>query len=278
MSAPPRRSARHPSSSEEGSSLNNSPPDSGGVAPWAPGWLSAVGRFSAACKAPPFRQPHERPSVVRKPRHGPRHPQGLRDTSGSVARGSREIVLCESAIDAMSCFQIPSAADLHLHLWRSRRSPLARRPACPRLRRSSAASMPTAPATPRPPACLPSIRRPPLAAARPRLERRAHFQSLAALSFERHISSDCRAPRYERMGRFAASTAGVIYLIAKVACEVGERDRRTVILRRIELLVSPWVRRWSLQAATCDGHTATSPSMALAGMLQKARNCRRSRS
>jgi len=30
LSAPPRRSARHPSSSEEGSVFNNSPPDSGG--------------------------------------------------------------------------------------------------------------------------------------------------------------------------------------------------------------------------------------------------------
>jgi hypothetical protein len=46
--------ARHPSSSEEGSIFNNSPPDSGGVAPWAPGWLSAEDSFSAACSAPPF--------------------------------------------------------------------------------------------------------------------------------------------------------------------------------------------------------------------------------
>ena len=36
------------------------------------------------------------------------HPAPARtwDTSGSVTPGSREIVLCESAIDAMSCFQI----------------------------------------------------------------------------------------------------------------------------------------------------------------------------
>src|ERR1019366_8830244 len=47
----PRRSARHPSSTEEGSVFNNSPPDSGGVALWAPGWLSAGTGFSAACKA-----------------------------------------------------------------------------------------------------------------------------------------------------------------------------------------------------------------------------------
>src|ERR1039457_3487147 len=40
-SEPPRRSARHPSSTEEGSVFNNSPPDSGGVAPVAPGWSSA---------------------------------------------------------------------------------------------------------------------------------------------------------------------------------------------------------------------------------------------
>jgi hypothetical protein len=44
LSAPRRRSARHPSSSEEGSVLNNSPPDLGGVARRAPGWLSAAGR------------------------------------------------------------------------------------------------------------------------------------------------------------------------------------------------------------------------------------------
>jgi hypothetical protein len=39
-SAPSRRPGRHPSSSEEGS-FKNSPPDSGGVAPRAPGWLPA---------------------------------------------------------------------------------------------------------------------------------------------------------------------------------------------------------------------------------------------
>jgi hypothetical protein len=55
LSAPPRRSARHPSSSEEGSVFNNSPPDSGGVAPWAPGWLSAGRSLSSASKASPFR-------------------------------------------------------------------------------------------------------------------------------------------------------------------------------------------------------------------------------
>jgi hypothetical protein len=48
------RSARHPSSSEEGSVFNNSPPDSGGVAPLAPGWWYTEDSFSAACKAPPF--------------------------------------------------------------------------------------------------------------------------------------------------------------------------------------------------------------------------------
>ena len=53
LSAPPRRSARHPSSSEEGSVFNNSPPDSGGVAPWAPGWSYAEDSFSAACSAAP---------------------------------------------------------------------------------------------------------------------------------------------------------------------------------------------------------------------------------
>ena len=50
---PPRRSARHPSSSEEGSSWANSPPDSGEVAPWAPGWLSAAGVFPQPVKSRP---------------------------------------------------------------------------------------------------------------------------------------------------------------------------------------------------------------------------------
>ena len=49
------------------------------------------------------------------------------------AQGSREIVLCESAIDAVSCFQMHAPANLHLHFRRSRRSSLARRPACSRL-------------------------------------------------------------------------------------------------------------------------------------------------
>ena len=36
------------------------PPDSGGVAPWAPGWLSAAGAFSAAYKALPFQTQGEK--------------------------------------------------------------------------------------------------------------------------------------------------------------------------------------------------------------------------
>ena len=65
-SEPPRRPARHPSSSEEGSILGNSPPDSGGVARRAPGWLSAPGRFSAACKAPPFQNRGEKSGLVHR--------------------------------------------------------------------------------------------------------------------------------------------------------------------------------------------------------------------
>jgi hypothetical protein len=64
LSAPPRRSARHPSSSEEGSVFNNSPPDSGGVAPWAPGWLYTGDSLSAACKAPPFQSRGEKSGLV----------------------------------------------------------------------------------------------------------------------------------------------------------------------------------------------------------------------
>ena len=64
LSAPPRRTARHPSSSEEGSVFNNSPPDSGGVAPRAPGWSYAEDSFSSACLAPPVHGRGEKSALV----------------------------------------------------------------------------------------------------------------------------------------------------------------------------------------------------------------------
>ena len=65
---PPRRSARHPSSTEEGSVFNSSPPGSGGVARRATGWLSAGTCFSAACLAPPLWGPPDFPDVPRPAR------------------------------------------------------------------------------------------------------------------------------------------------------------------------------------------------------------------
>jgi hypothetical protein len=82
LSAPPRRTARHPSSSEEGSVFNNSPPDSGGVAPRAPGWSYAEDSFSSACLAPPlqavliFPVPHTPHSLQ------PQAVRGVRQTEG----------------------------------------------------------------------------------------------------------------------------------------------------------------------------------------------------
>ena len=95
------------------------------------------------------------------------------------APGSREIVLCESAIDAISCFQMhPQRICISTSGVRSRSS-LARRPARPRLR------PPLRLRRRRPrrrrgrPHDRPPPRRPPPAAARPRLERRPRRQPLA---------------------------------------------------------------------------------------------------
>ena len=65
LEQPPRRLERHPSSTEEGSHLGRSPPDSGGVARRAPGWLSAAESSSEACLAPPFQKLVRSPGYVR---------------------------------------------------------------------------------------------------------------------------------------------------------------------------------------------------------------------
>ena len=77
------------------------------------------------------------------------------------AQGSREIVLCESAIDAMSCFQIDPQR-ICISTSGVRADPPWLDGLLARGYDSTAASTPTAPATPRPPACWPSI--PPSAA------------------------------------------------------------------------------------------------------------------
>ena len=87
LSAPPRRPARHPSSSEEGSVFNNSPPDSGGVAPWAPGWLYTGESFSAACSAPPKTRQCCHPEPVRC--HSERSEESRSAAQGKVRDGSR---------------------------------------------------------------------------------------------------------------------------------------------------------------------------------------------
>ena len=74
--------ARHPSSSEEGSIFNNSPPDSGGVAPWAPGWLYAGDSFSATCSAPPLQGSADNFHVPR-----PALPAALSKLSGKCGLG-----------------------------------------------------------------------------------------------------------------------------------------------------------------------------------------------